>query len=81
MRGRGHSYPGVQLLAWKATEDRFQSWSKICRQIHEIKQKRFSYKIFYSSYFAIFLPKNFKIWLLRGRLRTRRKIQAFHGFS
>ena len=31
-----------------------QSWTKDCRPIHEIKQHRFSYEMFYSWHFAIY---------------------------
>ena len=31
--------------------------------------------------FCNFLPKNFKVWLLGGRLGTRRQTQVFQGFS
>ena len=59
-----------------------QSWTKGWRQIHEVKQNRFLYEMFYSC-FCNFLPKDIKILLSGGRLGTRHQIQAFQiqGFS
>ena len=34
----------------------------------------------FAAAFFQFLPKNVKIWLLRGRLGTRHQTQAFQGF-
>ena len=38
-----------------------QSWTKGCRQIHEIKQNRFFYEMFCSWYFGIFYWKTSKL--------------------
>ena len=54
---------------------------KICRQIHEIKQKRFFCEMFPSWYFAIFYRKTSKFELWGCWLGTWPHIQAFQDFS
>ena len=54
-----------------------QSWTKGYRQIHEIKQNRVFCGMFRSWFFANFLLKNVKIWLLGKRLGRAEKIRFF----
>ena len=53
------------------------SWTKGCKQIHEIKQNRFLHVMFFSWVFN----ESVKICLLGVRLGTRHQIQVFQGFS
>ena len=57
-----------------------QSWTKDCRQIHEISKICFSMKCFTAD-FSRYFSKNVTICLLDGRLGTHHQIQAFQWFS
>ena len=57
-----------------------QSWTKGCKQISDIKQKRFLYGISCGWFLRVF-NENVKIWLLGVRLGARHQIHAFQEFS
>ena len=63
-----------------------QSWTKGCRQIHEIKQNRFLYGMFYGRCFAIFYRKTSKFvlkvagWVIAIKLKHFNNILEISQF-
>ena len=58
-----------------------RSWTRVSKQIHEIKKNRFFYEMFYRK---IYETENFvkrQNLVLGGLLGTRHQTQAFRGFS